>query len=150
MYTKQRCQEIRALDPFFFQATDPVTNAFFWFSFLKVPRRESSDDEVVCQILISWPFQDGFLGKPEASDTPESNVERVQFMKQVADGWVEPFRSIVHDIPDLEDVKAIKLEDWVPEIGIWENRTGRITLLGDAAHPMTMCECLDYSSVLLE
>lgn len=143
-YPKTRCQEIRDLDPFFFQACDPATDAFLWFSFLKVPASVAAsggtaDEDVSCQILISWPYRPGFRGREVPLDVPEKNEERVPWMKELASGWTEPFRSIVQDIPEGTEAKAINLEDWVPREGLWDNAGGRITLIGDAAHAMTMC-----------
>ena len=60
-------------------------------------------------------------------------------MKWIAEGWVEPFKECVEYIPEHAEVKSIELEDWVPGEGMWENWEGRRTLIGDAAHTMTMC-----------
>lgn len=60
-------------------------------------------------------------------------------MKEVTKGWVEPFRSIVADIPEGTDVKSLALEDWLPAEEGFDSRDGRVTLIGDAAHAMTMC-----------
>lgn len=135
-YSSARCAPIRALDPFFFQASDPATDAFFWFSFLSVPADLAQDR--VCQILVSWPYRKGFLGREEPVDTPAPE-ERVAWMKRVTEGWVEPFRGIVADIPEGTEVKSLALEDWVPAEGGFDSRGGRVTLIGDAAHAMTMC-----------
>ncbi|KAL5350011.1 hypothetical protein ACLOAV_005047 [Pseudogymnoascus australis] len=134
-YSSARCAPIRALDPFFFQASDPATDAFFWFSFLSVPADLAQDR--VCQILVSWPYRKGFLGREEPVDTPAPE-ERVAWMKRVTEGWVEPFRGIVADIPEGTEVKSLALEDWVPAEGGFDSRGGRVTLIGDAAHAMTM------------
>ncbi len=58
-------------------------------------------------------------------------------MKRLAGPWTEPFKSVVQNIPADAEVKVIRLEDWVPE-HVSQGR-GRITMIGDAAHPMTMC-----------
>jgi len=98
------------------------------------------EDKVICQIIISWPYRPNFLGREDPVDTPASNDLRVQWIKEITSHWIEPFRSIVHDIPEQgTDVKTISLEDWIPEIGNWDNGDGRVTLVGDAAHAMTMC-----------
>lgn len=139
---------IRKLDPFFFQACDPATDAFLWFSFLKVPASAATptevnaDEDCICQILTSWPYRSGFRGREAPVDTPGSDEERVSWMKELASGWVEPFTSIVQDIPKGTEVKAIGLEDWLPTAGLLDNAGGRITLIGDAAHAMTMCRSL--------
>jgi len=83
------------------------------------------------------------IGKP--IETPAGSVERVRLMKEISSGWIEPFRSIVHDIPREEvEAKEIRLEDWPPEVGSWDNRHGRVTLVGDAAHAMTMCKYTNF------
>ena len=63
-------------------------------------------------------------------------------MKRLAAGWVEPFRSIVLDIPEDAETKVISLEDWLPptrKVDMWDNMGGKVTLAGDAAHAMVMC-----------
>lgn len=94
----------------------------------------------MCQILVSWPFRKGFLGREEPVETPEVGG-RVAWMKEVTKGWVEPFRGIVADIPEGTEVKSLALEDWLPAAEGLESRGGRVTLIGDAAHAMTMCMC---------
>lgn len=149
-YTRARCASFRALDPYFFQATDPKTDAFIFFSFLSVPPGDNPEDLVECQLLISWPLKEGFLGREGVMDTPESQEERLELMKEIAKGWCEPFRSFVLDVPEETEVKVVRLEDWVPgtEGRCWDNRQGRVTLVGDAAHAMTMCKSPLSSSPL--
>jgi hypothetical protein len=111
-----------------------------YFSFLKVPPQSSEEEDIICQVLTSWPYDEKFLGKGKVIETPVGNVDRIRLMKEISSGWVEPFRSIVHDIPEAGvEAKEIRLEDWPPEIGSWDNLGGRVTLVGDAAHAMTMC-----------
>ncbi|KAL9045185.1 MAG: hypothetical protein Q9214_001737, partial [Letrouitia sp. 1 TL-2023] len=132
---------LRALDPYFYQAGDPQTNAFHYFSFLDTPAnngRHANPDSYECQIIISYPFKSGFLGSTDAIEIPEKGVERVRLMKKIAEGWCEPFRTSVMRIPDGTEVTTIRLEDWVPKKGLWDNLGGKVTMLGDAAHAMTM------------
>ena len=81
------------------------------------------------------------------TDTPESQEERLALMKEIASGWSEPFKSFVLDVPEETEVKVVRLEDWVPgtEGRVWDNRDGRVTLVGDAAHAMTMCKFASFS-----
>lgn len=51
----------------------------------------------------------------------------------------ESFYDCVMNIPAEAEIKAVALEDFVPRKGLWDNRDGRVTLMGDAAHAMTMC-----------
>jgi hypothetical protein len=144
-YPAEKCKKIQALDPYFFQACDPATNTFMFYGFLHVPtskEQEAANNTlpVTCQILTSWPCRPGFLGIDGPSDIPNGNAERLAWMKKITAGWAEPFREIVQDIPDSAEVKIVNLEDWPPVKGAWDNHGGRVTLIGDAAHAMTMCK----------
>lgn len=134
-----------ALDPFFFQGGDPHSDAFMWFSFLDTPSnnpRQDNPNTYECQILVSWPYRKGFKGRKEPLDVPATGPERLALMEELASGWAEPFRECVLAIPDGTHVQAIRLEDFVPRQGMWDNRQGRCTMVGDAAHAMTMCKLL--------
>lgn len=83
-------------------------------------------------VIISW------IMKDEVADAiPTTPRERVAMMKERAKGFAEPLRSIVWDIPDDIDVTIpLRLGDF--PCREWDNRNGRVTLAGDAAHAMTM------------
>lgn len=112
-----------------------------YFSFLDTPSNNTRlaplDESYECQIIISWPFRPGFLGEEEPTEVPKGNDERVALVKRIAAGWAEPFRECVLSIPEDTEVKTIKIEDWVPKRGAWDGQ-GKATLVGDAAHAMTM------------
>nr|OQO28444.1 hypothetical protein B0A51_02993 [Rachicladosporium sp. CCFEE 5018] len=133
-------QRMQQLDPFFFQGGDPKTSSFHFFSFLDTPANNDRDDSDTfdCQIIVSWPYRSGFLGRHEPSEVPAGNAERLSLMKEISEGWTSPFRDVVQGIPDSTQVQSIRLEDWVPVVGAWSNMDGRATLLSDAAHAMTM------------
>ena len=133
---------MRALDPFFFQGGDPQSDAYMWFSFLDTPSnnpRSEDPDTFECQVMVGWPYRKGFLGREEPLDVPPDGTERLALMREIADGWAEPFRECVMEIPEGTMVQAIRLEDFVPRRGMWDNMHGRVTMVGDAAHAMTMC-----------
>jgi len=143
IYPRPLAERIRALDPYFFQGGDPSSNVFMYYSFLDTPsnntRPEKEKDTYECQIILSWPFQGGFKGQEESLEVPNEGPKRVALMKSLAEAWAEPFRETVMNIPEDADVKTIKLEDWIPKQETWDNLKGRATLVGDAAHAMTMC-----------
>jgi hypothetical protein len=149
-YSVEKCKRIQAIDPYFFQCCDPATDTFMFYGFLYVPTSKEQEAangtlQSACQVLTSWPYRAGFWGKLEPSDVPEGNVQRLAWMKTITSGWAEPFRGLVQDIPEDAQPKVINLEDWPPRKGLWDNRGGRVTLIGDAAHAMTMCKSLDTS-----
>ena len=65
----------------------------------------------------------------------DGQVDRLALMKGNADRFAEPFHSALSKLPDNNPVWYIDLAHWEPIP--WDNREGRVTLGGDAAHPMT-------------
>lgn len=139
---------MRALDPFFFQGGDPNSDAFLWFSFLDTPSnslRTGEPDTFECQVMIGWPHRKGFMGIDKPLDVPPEEKERLALMKRIAHGWTEPFRECVMRVPEGTVVQAVRLEDFVPRHGMWDNKHGRVTMVGDAVHAMTMCRFYSLS-----
>jgi 2-polyprenyl-6-methoxyphenol hydroxylase-like FAD-dependent oxidoreductase len=58
-------------------------------------------------------------------------------MKEKAQNLAEPFRSSVLWIPDNTPIHIGNMSYWVPIQ--WDNQKGKITLAGDAAHPLPPC-----------
>ena len=85
----------------------------------------------------------------QLKDISVQNVLRVtrEHLILISSGWVEPFKSIVQDIPENADPKIVRLEDWPPEMRAWNNQGGTVTMVGDAAHAMTMCKSEDSLSL---
>lgn len=107
---------------------------------LETPHTSPAQTDYLCQIVISWPEAKGLA-------IPASNEDRVAVMKQLAADWAEPFRSLVQNIPPDAQVTSINVEDWLPSNSNCNARGhGRMVLMGDAAHTMTMCEYLHKSS----
>ncbi|KAI9892307.1 MAG: hypothetical protein M1814_001506 [Vezdaea aestivalis] len=136
---RQEAERIRVLDPLFLQGSDAKTDVFFYFSFLETPRNNpAKTDTYTCQVMMSWPHRAGFRGQAEPTDMPDSDAERLALMKTFAKDWAEPFGSLIAAIREGTEVKPVQLEDWPTESGGWNDFRGRCTLIGDAAHAMTM------------
>lgn len=73
---------------------------------------------------------------------PTSNPGRVTLMKQLTDNWAEPFRSLVHNLPEDIEARSIRIEDWLFRPG--QKHMSRCVLLGDSAHTMTMCKDVQF------
>lgn len=100
------------------------------------------DNCYTVQFTVSWAFKDP-SGK---DDVPRGSCARLENMKQRASHFAEPFRSAILAVPGDTPVIEIKLGDW-PCLE-WDNRGGRVTLAGDAAHAMTMCMFSPINRVL--
>lgn len=75
-------------------------------------------------MLLSWP-QD---------DTSHTNDLLTEF-RDKGEKFAEPFRSAFLAIRDAKVIWSSNLSQWLPSA--WDNHKGRVTLAGDAAHPMT-------------
>ncbi|KAG6843000.1 hypothetical protein H0H87_008689, partial [Tephrocybe sp. NHM501043] len=132
LYTAEEMGGAESIDPFIFQGSHPETDVFFFFSFLDTPNNfeDSSKDKYHCQIIVSWADAKGI-------DVPDTNPSRVALMKKLTDNWAEPFRSLVQRLPEDNEVRSIRVEDWIFPTG-QKHIHPRVVLVGDSAHTMTM------------
>ena len=72
-------------------------------------------------------------------------AERLALIKERAKSLGEPAHSAFQWIPDDTLVHRADISYWITQP--WNNRNGRLTLVGDAAHPMPPCQ---YDYLLLE
>ncbi|KAK4496707.1 hypothetical protein PRZ48_012690 [Zasmidium cellare] len=124
---------LRRLDPLLFQGSHPDTGVFLWVSMLDVPRidptSKSTSQDYRVQVNLSWKVNG------PADEVAGDDTQRLQQMKTKACGFHPILKAAIDSIPDGTEVLEIKLADWpCPE---WDNQ-GRYTLVGDAAHAMTM------------
>lgn len=87
-------------------------------------------------ILATWP-------KQQTSEDEYKDQNMADELRKRADGWADPFKSAVEWMPDDVKAKAVQLKIWSP-ISDWDNRDGRVTLAGDAAHSMTFRKYSSY------
>jgi 2-polyprenyl-6-methoxyphenol hydroxylase-like FAD-dependent oxidoreductase len=126
---------LRAIHPMLFQGCHSETETYMWFSIISVPETNGSvrTDKSVYegQVNLSWRFGVG------AEEPPAENEERLKLMKKLARPFEERLRTLVENLSEDNIVAEIRLQDW-PSVE-WPNH-GRATLIGDAAHAMTMCK----------
>jgi 2-polyprenyl-6-methoxyphenol hydroxylase-like FAD-dependent oxidoreductase len=122
---------LRSIDQLLFQGCESDTGNFLYCSLLEPSARDTSS--CVVQFNISWPKS---LDQEEVFS---DNVTRLAALKRRARGFAPCLKDAIESIPEGTPVSEIVLADW--ETPHW-NRSGRVTLIGDAAHPMLMCKNL--------
>ena len=75
-------------------------------------------------ILATWPL--------ETKEDHENTDNRLERLRAHMDGWADPAKSAVAWLPDDIPIGKDQLRIWHPKP--WDNRAGRVTLSGDAAH----------------
>lgn len=70
--------------------------------------------------------------------------ERLELIKTRAKEMGEPVRSAFTWIPEDTLVHKADISYWITQP--WKNHEGRMTLVGDAAHPMPPCKTPFFSS----
>ena len=136
--TADQVAPLRKLDPLLFQGCHPDTGCFMWVSMLETPAVNDTahlprdQQRYRVQLNLSWPVR-GPEDEPAATDR-----ERVANMKRRAEPFAPVLREAINTIPDDATCLEIKLADW-PCLE-WDNKEGKVTLVGDGAHAMTMCK----------
>jgi hypothetical protein len=75
--------------------------------------------------------------KGRIEDYPDQK-SRLAAIREGGKPFCEPYRSITSWMPDDAQITVSATNYWVTTP--WDNRDGRVTLMGDAAHPMTPSE----------
>ncbi|KAE8441210.1 hypothetical protein EG329_005610 [Mollisiaceae sp. DMI_Dod_QoI] len=119
----EKAKFVRSAHPVFSFAVRPGVLSFL--SIQDVPDPEDPANWKF-QVVTSW------LGKQDESLDAAGRLAQV---KEKASNMCEPFRSAVMWMPDDTKITYDRMAYWVPVP--WDNHNGRVTLAGDAAHPMT-------------
>ena len=84
----------------------------------------------------TWSFQSFVSEWTDQRKIPETSAERLADLKRLATTFCEPYRTAALSLPDDTYVYLDTIKHWEKPVP-WDNHDGRITLAGDAAHPMS-------------
>jgi 2-polyprenyl-6-methoxyphenol hydroxylase-like FAD-dependent oxidoreductase len=135
---KTQMAPLKAIDPLLFQGCHPDTSTYLWFSILDTPENNGSEgtgqEYWSEQVIMSWPVE-------KSGEVPGAG-ERLKRMKELVVGVEQGLRKLVEGIPEETEALEIRLGDWpcLP----WDDQEGKVTLVGDSAHAMTMCKLLSH------
>lgn len=133
-YTADQARFLRSFHPLNIGAVHPAGKVGFW-GMHAVPNPERPETWTFF-FNLTWPL------KTEVEDsTPRDNLLH---MKKLAKDFCEPWRSglcwVDANVEETWNVWAFTMGVWDPRTPehLWDNRDGRVTLVGDAAHTMTV------------
>jgi hypothetical protein len=132
-------RRLQEMDTYFFQGGDQGASSFMFWAVQDTPNhndRKDNPDTYACQLIVTWPYRAGFLGRSDPIGVPAGQDERLNLMKEIAKSWASPFRDAVYAVPADTHIQAVNLESWKPASGKWDSLNVRATLIGDAAHTM--------------
>lgn len=134
----EKMQPFRDIHPVIWQGCHPKSGYFVFFSMLSTPQHNGSantaDEYYEGQFNMSWLNEQ----HGEAPKTPTEQVAKAKSAAMASTGMFPLLKEAILGIPNNAPALEIKLEDWPAQT--WPTQDGRIALLGDAAHTMTMCE----------
>lgn len=106
----------------------------------------ADDAEDVGSWTLSWIK----LWRKERLPVPPASkgVEALRYVKETSGDLIEPFRSRIMETKDEEGCYVDEMRTWTPVE--WETHGGRVTLAGDAAHPMLVYRGQGYQNAVLD
>ncbi|CRG85571.1 hypothetical protein PISL3812_02618 [Talaromyces islandicus] len=97
-----------------------------YFNWLGIHDEAAQSKDCTFMIILSWISE---------SDTGLSGTAIAADLKERANTFGEPFRTVLQSIPSETTFWHNRLSSWPTQP--WNSHNGTVTLAGDAAHPMT-------------
>lgn len=134
----KQMQPFRDVHPVIWQGCHPSSGYFVFFSMLSTPNSNGSAEKgnayYEAQLNVSWIVEQN----GPAPQEPSEQLAKIKEAACASTGMFPALRNALLAIPEDTHTQKLVLEDWPTQA--WPLSDGRITLLGDAAHTMTMCK----------
>ena len=133
-HTREQALFLRSFHPLYLGAAHPA-NQFALFGLQDAPQPDKPEDWTFFY-YISWPSS---IEEHDAERKTYGQKERLEQVKEFGKKFIDPWKSVFEWVQDEKFVFNHALTFWDPreEGHNWDNKNGRITLAGDAAHAMT-------------
>ncbi|KAI9650021.1 hypothetical protein NHQ30_000034 [Ciborinia camelliae] len=133
-FTREQALFLRSFHPLFLAAPHPE-NIFAFFGLQDAPDPEKPESWKFF-FYISW---NSSIETQDEEAMVFDDAARLRQVKEMGKRYAEPWKSAFEWLPEDQPVWYFGLAVWDPreEFHHWDNRNGRVTLAGDAAHPMT-------------
>ncbi|KAI9745842.1 MAG: hypothetical protein M1818_000523 [Claussenomyces sp. TS43310] len=132
-YTSAQAKFLRSWHPLYIMAVHPA-GMISWVGLHSAQDPEDPENWILNH-YISWPSS--LADQEETKDW--TNKMRLEQLKEKSKLFTDPFRSAFEWLSEDQPVWYAPLSQWDPSLEEhqWGNMGGRVTLAGDAAHPMT-------------
>jgi 2-polyprenyl-6-methoxyphenol hydroxylase-like FAD-dependent oxidoreductase len=136
-YTREQALFLRSFHPLYLAAPHPKGN-FAFFGLQDAPDPDAPETWTFF-FYISW--QSSIAQQDEEKET-FTMADRLKQVRALSEYYTEPWKSAMAWVPDDQPCFYLGLTVWDPSLQThsWWNQDGRVTLAGDAAHPMTYRE----------
>lgn len=121
----RKAKHVRNLHPINCAAFHPDQDLSLWSAMANVPDPEKPEGWTF-QLMPSW---------PGLEDRDQNDAQRLTLLKQKTRNLAEPWKSAYEWIPEGTPVPSRNSTYWAAK-SPWDNKRGRITPAGDAAHAM--------------
>ncbi|KAH7109417.1 hypothetical protein B0J11DRAFT_236164 [Dendryphion nanum] len=132
-FTREQALHLRQFHPLFLASAHPDNH----FAFFGMQDAADPDDPSSWTFFFYISWQSSLEEQDATKDWTEA--QRLAQQKGFAKKFCDPWRSAYEWTPDDAPVWYMGLTDWDPGLDghRWDNHGGLVTLVGDAAHPMT-------------
>lgn len=136
-YTREQALFLRKFHPLFLASPHP-DNLFAFFGLQDAPEVDKPE-EWTFFFYISW---NSSLEEQDEEAKIFTNRDRLKQVSNLGKKYCEPWKSAYEWLSEDQPVWYFGLSVWDPSTPehAWDNKAGRVTLVGDAAHPMTYRE----------
>jgi len=133
-YSREQALFLRSLHPLYLAAPHPV--GLFSFFGLQDAADPEAPETWTFFFYISWASS---IAQQDEEMKTFSQKDRLKQLQALAMDFTEPWKSAAEWLPDDQPCFYLGLTIWDPSLEghSWRNEGGKVTLAGDAAHPMT-------------
>lgn len=133
-FTSEQALFLRSFHPLYIAAPHP-DGYFAFFGLQDAPEVDKPEDWTFF-FYISW---NSSIEQQDKERKTFGNKERLAQIKEKSKGYCEPWKSAFEWVPEDQAAWNFDLSVWDPSLAEhkWDNKNGRVTLVGDTAHPMT-------------
>ncbi|KAL9113745.1 MAG: hypothetical protein Q9227_002190 [Pyrenula ochraceoflavens] len=125
-YTAETARFLRSGHPMMNISYHPEINNMFMLAVQDVENPDKPETWRF-QLMLTW------KGPPSKEELAEPEA-RIRLLKERGAQYAEPFRTAALSASDSLVIPVDKGQYWLPVP--WDNHVGKVTLVGDAAHPM--------------